>query len=229
MLKGSEGEAQALQNLSALVDGELDAAEAMLVCAQWRGDAAVRSHWHTYHLIGDVMRSDDLASAGDHDADFLRTLRDRLAEQPAVLAPQQGVPAQAGAAALEWSAGPRGSRWAWMAPAAVAAGFVAVVGFAVTQAPSPTGGPLATLAQWNPFGDSQREVAQAVSAQMASSDSTFAAAPAVAEVADATDGQVLRDAQLDRYFAAHKQFGGSSALGVPSGFLRASTVQMPGR
>jgi sigma-E factor negative regulatory protein RseA len=43
------------------------------------------------------------------------------------------------------------------------------------------------------------------------------------------DGKLVRDARLERYFAAHKQFGGSSALGVPSGFLRAATTQTPDR
>jgi sigma-E factor negative regulatory protein RseA len=43
------------------------------------------------------------------------------------------------------------------------------------------------------------------------------------------DGNLVRDARLERYFAAHSQFGGSSALGVPSGFLRAATSQAPGR
>ena len=35
------------------------------------------------------------------------------------------------------------------------------------------------------------------------------------------------DAQSGRYVAAHMQFGGSSALGVPSGFLRGATLQAP--
>ena len=56
------------------------------------------------------------------------------------------------------------------------------------------------------------------------------AAPTVA-VADvqpervAPSGRVIRDARLDQYLAAHKQFGGSSALGVPSGFLRSATFE----
>ena len=45
----------------------------------------------------------------------------------------------------------------------------------------------------------------------------------------AGNSQFVRDAQLDRYLAAHKQFAGSSALGVPSGFLRSATVEMVGR
>ena len=35
---------------------------------------------------------------------------------------------------------------------------------------------------------------------------------------------MLRDARLERYLAAHKQFAGTSALGVPSAFLRSATV-----
>jgi sigma-E factor negative regulatory protein RseA len=42
-------------------------------------------------------------------------------------------------------------------------------------------------------------------------------------------GKVIRDARLDRYLAAHKQFSGSSALGLPSAFLRSATVESDGR
>ena len=38
------------------------------------------------------------------------------------------------------------------------------------------------------------------------------------------NGKLIRDARLDRYLAAHKQFAGSSALGVPSGYLRNATA-----
>jgi sigma-E factor negative regulatory protein RseA len=38
------------------------------------------------------------------------------------------------------------------------------------------------------------------------------------------DAHLIRDARLDRYLAAHKQFAGTSALGVPSAFLRSATV-----
>jgi sigma-E factor negative regulatory protein RseA len=42
-----------------------------------------------------------------------------------------------------------------------------------------------------------------------------------------SDPKIIRDARLDRYLAAHKQFAGSSALGVPSGYLRAATTADP--
>ena len=42
-------------------------------------------------------------------------------------------------------------------------------------------------------------------------------------------GELIRDARLDRYLAAHKQFAGSSALGVPSAYLRNATAEVSGR
>jgi sigma-E factor negative regulatory protein RseA len=41
--------------------------------------------------------------------------------------------------------------------------------------------------------------------------------------------QLIRDARLDRYLAAHQQFAGSSALGMPSAYLRNATAEIPGR
>ena len=43
------------------------------------------------------------------------------------------------------------------------------------------------------------------------------------------NGKLIRDARLDRYLAAHKQFAGTSALGVPSGFLRSATADAADR
>ena len=40
----------------------------------------------------------------------------------------------------------------------------------------------------------------------------------------AANGRMIRDPRLERYLAAHKQFAGTSALGVPSTFLRSATV-----
>ena len=68
MTNGPEDEMQRLQRLSALADGELDADESALACGQWRGDASVRARWHAYQLIGDVLRSEELASDAARDA-----------------------------------------------------------------------------------------------------------------------------------------------------------------
>jgi sigma-E factor negative regulatory protein RseA len=47
--------------------------------------------------------------------------------------------------------------------------------------------------------------------------------------AGGVDVKLLRDARLDRYLAAHQQFAGSTALGVPSGFLRNAAAEAPNR
>ncbi len=190
------------EDFSALIDGELGPEGVARACASWRSDARSRQTWHAYHLIGDVLRSDDLASQPARDADFLNRLRERLAEEPVVLAPA-AVPAAAARPAMD---GRRAQRH-WRAGAAVAAGFVAVAGVLVVM----------------------RSPAPQPAAEMARAPVSAPVTPVVAEAgteqaAYVTDGRVIRDARLDRYLAAHQQFAGASALGVPSAFLRSATA-----
>ena len=46
------------ERLSALMDGEADAAALDHACAGWP-DVAVARDWHAWHLIGDVLRSEE--------------------------------------------------------------------------------------------------------------------------------------------------------------------------
>ena len=48
--------------LSALADGDATDGEAARAFQAWRDDAGARAAWHSYQLIGDVLRSEDLAS-----------------------------------------------------------------------------------------------------------------------------------------------------------------------
>jgi len=227
MSNESESESSALERLSALADGELDAAAAARACAAWRDDASVRSTWHAYQLIGDVLRSEDLACEPARDAAVLASLRARLANEPTVLAPDAAAsPGPALAQPHELATGSvhaRGARRSWMAPSAVAAGFVLVAGaLMATRAPAPAGSPASgsTLAQGTVSGAPVQVV----------SSPAFAASDSAAESrALVVDGRLIRDAELDRYLAAHKQFAGSSALGVPSGFLRNAAADAPNR
>ncbi|TMH09782.1 MAG: anti-sigma 24 factor [Betaproteobacteria bacterium] len=221
MSHGSESEQSALESLSALADGELDSAAATRACAAWRDDRAARATWHAYHLIGDVLRSDDLALPASRDAAFVAALRTRLADEPIVLAPEVAV-AEPVVAGRRANAG-RSARWSWMAPSAVAAGFVLVAGaLMVTRAPAPNGADSSesTLAQGASIG-APLQVVNAPS--FSASDSTVAPQSLV------VDGRLIRDARLERYLAAHKQFAGSSVLGVPSGFLRNAAADAPNR
>ncbi|HEX5356769.1 MAG TPA: sigma-E factor negative regulatory protein [Aquabacterium sp.] len=117
--------------LSALADGEAQPQEVARACAAWRDQPDARAAWHTYQMIGDVMRSEDLAETSAGNA-FLNKFRERLAQEPVVLAPSAAQAAQAQRAAAEAKAPVAVvhplKRRAWAGPMAVAAGFVMVVG-----------------------------------------------------------------------------------------------------
>jgi sigma-E factor negative regulatory protein RseA len=177
--------------VSAAADGEADAAELAGACAAWAGAAPqARQRWHAYQLIGDVLRSDDLARAPNHDAAFLQRLSARLDHEPAVLAPEPLVRA------------PR-RRARWAAPAALAAGVMALATVLVlSQGPTSGGAPPATLA-----------------AAPAAAVESSGAPPAPTQVAELVPagGRVVRDAQLDQYLRAHRDYGTALPGSLPGG------------
>ena len=193
------------EDLSALMDGETTADESARVSARWQDDSHTRSTWHAYHLIGDVLRSEDLSSPPAQDAALLARVRERLATEPVVMAPspREGIEVEAAAA----------NRRRWSAPFAVAAGVMVVAGSMWALQPS---GVTSSI-------DAPR-LAQAVPQTAQSAGATAAAArdPGTDRMVTA-NGAMFRDARLNRYFAAHKQFGATTALGVPSVFLRNAT------
>ena len=172
-------------SLSVLMDGEAagDPASGSVeqACAYWGQDADARATWHAYHLIGDVLRSDELALAPARDEAFLRALRLKLAHEAVPLSPAPLRPLPLSAAPSS-RAVTRSARW-WMAPAAVAAGFVAVAGLlVVTRVFSPDAGGGAVLAM-SPVGG--RDGGVLASDTLAS-------------------GALVRNASLDRYLEAHR-------------------------
>jgi sigma-E factor negative regulatory protein RseA len=223
---GSETDPSGLETLSALTDGEVDAAQAAGACNAWRSDARAQSAWHAYQLIGDVLRSEDLCSSATHDTAFLTALRARLADEPVVLAPEPALePADEAVPfpARRLANAARNSRWSWMAPSAVAAGFVLVAGaLLVTRAPTvPGAGADSVFAR---LGGGATQVSQTVNAPtLAASDTSIEPQSVV------LTGKMLRDTRIDRYLSAHQQFAGTSALGVPSGFLRNAAAEAPTR
>jgi sigma-E factor negative regulatory protein RseA len=179
------------QQLSALMDGDLDAGDAAGACQLWRQDAQSRSDWHAYHLIGDVLRSEDLASPPGRDAAFLQALRQRLADEPVPLAPaplQAPVPMPVPQVANGVIAGGRRRARHWlMAPAAVAAGFMAVAGvMVVTRVMSPV-------------PEAQPVLAGAGSLPAAGASAVL-----------------VRSAQLDRYLSAHRTLASGTLPGAGS-------------
>ena len=212
----------AAEQLSALADGELDARAVAAACANWRENETARSRWHSYQLIGDVLRSDDLASSAEKDAAFMVALRARLSTEPVVLAPEPLVAAVVAEAHRDAVRAVRARGWSWIAPAAVAAGFVAVAGMLmVTQVPAPGVDPVGAV-----MSSARPSESAAV---MVAAPTPSAAGLTVEPQALVADGQLIRDARLDRYLAAHKQFAGVSVLGMPSGFVRSAATEAPKR
>lgn len=185
------------------MDGESDPQLGQEILAAWRSEAETRACWHSYQVLGDVMRSGDLAQPAAHDQAFLRALQVRLDAEPVPLATTPMLPAQppevpsevtaprvaaatVPAAALVSAAGAvvgaraRRVRARWASPVAMAAGVAAVAGVVlVVRSVQPVGGEGAQLATYSPPAASQPEVAGR--------------------------GLVMvRDAGLDRYLSAHR-------------------------
>jgi sigma-E factor negative regulatory protein RseA len=210
-------QATSRERLSALLDGEATASQFDEWLASHQGDPERRRQdceaWHLYHLIGDVMRSEDLASGSRGDV-FLQGVRQRLQHEPVIVAPSV-----AGAPAL------RGRR-RWRTPVAAAAGVAAVAGALIVLR-------LGDAGLGVPSGSSLL-VQQAPPSPVAATAVAPAVAPSPAPTTELRvvhgDQTLIRDARLDQYLAAHKQFGGGSALGAgPSLFLRNAALEEPGR
>ncbi|MEO7337235.1 MAG: sigma-E factor negative regulatory protein, partial [Caldimonas sp.] len=177
--------AAARERLSALVDGELPGVAVEPACLQWRDSAESRATWHAYQLIGDVLRSDDLATQPGRDSCFLVALRERLAAEPVVLAPRP----------LETLTVPVRDRhsWSWKTPTAVAAGFAVVAGaLMLTRVPEAGADrAAATLAQ----GVAPRAATTVAIATPQAAVRLEPSEPA----AVVAGGEFIRDAHLDRY------------------------------
>lgn len=190
-----------LRSLSALADGEASADEQERACRAWNADPQARGRWHAYQLIGDVLRSEELAFPAARDRVVQQGLRRRLASEPVVLAPQV-TPRddrarhveQAGVAAFVGTSTRRVRRGAPLA-ASVAAGFVAVAGAYVALRPNST-----------------------------TPESRLAAAPVSVPVQAQASGTLVRSAELDRYLAAHRQFNPGVAVAVPGGLRSVATT-----
>jgi len=194
---GADGDDRPRLDLSALLDGQAQAGDAQAVqraCAGWRDSAQARQDWHAWHLIGDVMRSEELAQPPARDAAFLARLRERLADEPVLLAPA------AAAAARGWR---QTWRQTWLVPAAVAAGFVAVASVLVAarSGPPPAAPVLATAAGPGPgLG--------------------VVAVPGALPSSSPGSAGLIRDPKLDSYLRAHLAARSSLTPAVPGGGMR---------
>jgi sigma-E factor negative regulatory protein RseA len=194
--------------ISALLDGEVSAVElgpAVEAASHLPQGVAV---WHTYHVVGEALRGRAPVASGA-DSLFLARLRGRLAEEPAGRAApptELAVPVAPGPLAQNESANDAVIRWKLLAGAASLAA-VAVLGWHMASLQAPDATVAATPAYLG-----QSAAAPAIE-PVTAPGAALAQAPQV----------MLRDARLDALMAAHKQYGGTSALQMPAGFLRNAT------
>ncbi|MFO1326881.1 MAG: sigma-E factor negative regulatory protein [Rubrivivax sp.] len=194
---------QARALLSDLADGHGRAADADEALRAWATDAGARQDWHLYQLIGDALRSDELACRPQRDREFLQRLRRRMADEPVPLAP------------TPLPAAPERSR-RWLSSVAAVAGF-AVVGAAVYM-----------LRPQDDAGGWQQARTPVVDPDNGLRAVSAASHPGGSQ-ALVVDGQVIRDARLDAYFEAHRGAVGPQPSAMPGGALRSVEILAPQR
>lgn len=203
--------------LSALADGQLSG-NALTQALEFSSQDEGRETWQLYQLVGDVLRSPELARPVDN-GDFLVRLRTQLAQEaaPVAQATVSSPAAPAQPVLTQFTPPPQAAndsvfRWKMVAGLASLAAVVTLVWSAVGG----LGGP--------PAGAQMAAVPAPVTA------SVSVQAPAVSLADNQAPQQVMiRDPRLDELLAAHKQFGGTSALQLPAGFLRNANFEAPKR
>ncbi|MGI4855936.1 MAG: RseA family anti-sigma factor [Janthinobacterium lividum] len=190
MMQGSMrrelGQSRAAEQLSAAMDSEWDGAAGLPVPLS----AAERQNWSLYHLVGDTLRSDDLATPPAAAHDFAARFAARLAGEPSYIAPAQAHLSDAGRV-------PAGGREGWGQSVGQAArralgrrmmpSFAAAAAFATlawVMVPALHGGAPAQMAGLSGSGGAT---------QLASADQWQRV-------------NLSSDHQLDPYLEAHQQF-----------------------
>ena len=192
--------------ISALADGQLRGEE-FARTVEWVGEAKeAQSTWHAYHVLGDVLRAGESVSSA-RDAAFVQRLRQGLQAETSGTVPvvaidliaTDAMSTRAGAMNHINRGGANAPWFGWKRLAGVASlALVALIGWPlVFQGRAPEATQLAQLPQ---PGNG----------------------PALA---GADTAVMIRDPQLDALLLAHRQFGGTSALQMPAGFLRNATFE----
>lgn len=243
------------EQISALADGELPRAQAAALLARSAQDPDLRAAWHGYQLIGEVLRAGavpvqmglgsgrESSGARSSSAGFLADFHARLASDGAqslsdgalstsvlTSSPRLAVHSAFDASSSQRSTQPGAqaaneSIFRWK----LASGFASIAAVAAIGWGAVSSGFLG-------LGDTAQTMARNVSPSSApnstSSSQTNANSSAVAKAnagASAQSGEapavMQRDPRFEAYLAAHKQFGGASALAQPAGLLRSASFE----
>jgi sigma-E factor negative regulatory protein RseA len=190
------------ERLSAFVDGELIGEEHLNKFIS-ELDHEDRASWSHYHLIGDALRSDDLAVSPAASSMFLAGFVARFEQEPHVLAPA-AMPVARRLLALRRR----------VVPAfAVAAAAATLTWIVVPQLQGGTG--VTQVASLQSHGDSVQRVA-------------MASVPAVT-AQPVQDGNIIRDASLDQYLEAHQQFAQQPVMPGSMPLIRTTAMTTQGQ
>ncbi|CAH2891823.1 MAG: Sigma factor RpoE negative regulatory protein RseA [uncultured Paraburkholderia sp.] len=194
------------ERLSAFVDGDLFGEE-HLNLDRFLSDLGGedRAAWSSYHLIGDVLRSDDLAVSSAASSAFLSGFAARLESEPHLLAPA-AQPVARRLLALRRRVVP-----------AFAVAAATLTWIVVPQIQGVLGGPgAAQVASVSSHGDALQKVA-------------MASVPAANVMPVAQDANIIRDASLDQYLEAHQQFAQQPVMLGSMPLIRAAAVSTQGQ
>lgn len=188
------------ERLSAFVDGELFGDEHLNKLFSDL-DHEDRAAWSCYHLIGDALRSDDLAVKPATSSAFLSNFAARLDSEPHLLAPA-AMPVARRLLALRRR----------VVPAfAVAAAAATLTWIVVPQLQGVQGVPGGQVASVSTHADSVQRVA-------------MASVPAATVQPVAQDANIIRDARLDQYLEAHQQFAQQPVMADTTPLIRAAVT-----
>ena len=191
---------QTQELISALADGQLQGEALARGLELALSDSVARQAWHSYHLIGDVLRSGQIA-AGSAPTAFLERLQGQLRSeqrQLQVAAVAAESPPVRALASQRPAANDDIFRWKLVAGLASVAAVAAIA--------------------WTVIGGGGKpEQAQLAGAQSGT------------VLTSGERGVMIRDPRLDEFLDAHRQLGGASALQMPAGFLRNATFEAANR
>jgi sigma-E factor negative regulatory protein RseA len=179
------------EQISALMDGELDEARVQTVCQSMKDDDACAC-WASYHLIGDALRRETFAQG-----DFARRFAERLAGEPTVLAPgSHPAGERAASRAASWSAHwpdqVRARPWYYGMAAAAAVAAVGLVGW---------------------FGAQEFNLGPALTEQAAATPArTGVASIAVNAQSSAAMSRRAPSMALDPYLLVHQEFSPTTVM-----------------
>ncbi|MBC8638376.1 sigma-E factor negative regulatory protein [Caballeronia sp. EK] len=191
------------ERMSAFVDGE--SLDEMGDVSQFLAELknGERAAWSAYHLIGDALRSDDLAVSPARSSAFMAAFSERFEAEAHVLAPA-ALPAAAAKA--------RGGmlRRRVMPAFAVAAAAATLTWIVVPQLQGVGGRSGTQVASVAPV-DSMQRVA-------------LASVPAATTRSPIVEANIIRDADLDQYLEAHQQFSQQPAMPGSMPLIRAAAT-----